>query len=114
MSTAKGKPAWHRLKDPSAQKVLADRERLAAMYEEMGSCWRVAEAINCGGQAVLTALHWHQIPVQKRGGYNRRTPTRITRATLRQIVQRAYLKAGRCPPNCPGRAHCLEHGCTEV
>ena len=103
------------LKDPRAAEVLEDRDRLEAMYRRLGSTHKVAAEINCGAQAVLHSLYRLGIEVQKPGGDRgskkpnpRKEPVkRLSKAQFRKVVQRAYEKAGRCPPGCPGGAQCL-------
>jgi len=101
----------------SAVPVLLDKEQLAAMQATMNRR-EIAAALGVAPYTLLRAMRYHEIECPPcvppwLSEPRPRKPVRLTRRDVRWAVRRAYLRADRCPPDCPGRMGCLdtEAGC---
>jgi hypothetical protein len=94
---------------PAAAEVLRDGERLAAMYATRTQD-ELAQELGIGHDSLRRALRYHRVPIRPRGQRVERDRRALTREGLRRLVWGLYDKAGRCPPDCPGRPGCLDPG----
>ena len=93
--------------DPKVRARLMDPEQVAAAYAKH-SIRQAGRSLGASQKTMERALDLHGIPRRKRGEKPPGTAVRrITRAQVKRLVMRAYAKADRCPPNCPGREQCL-------
>ena len=93
----------------SAVTVLLDRERLVAMYATR-SRHELADELGVSYYTLQRAMRHHKIPCRSRRAESPAGMLREgQRAAVRLLVWRAYLRADRCPPDCPGREGCLNN-----
>ena len=95
---------------PEVVAVLSDRERLAELLATRTQD-EVCEFVGCGHISLRKAMDAHGIVTRPRGRKIERNPAAITREDVKRLVWRAYWRADRCPPDCPGRGECLQGEC---
>jgi hypothetical protein len=95
------------INDPEARKRLMDKRLVARAYA-VGTIKQTGRQLGVGQKAVERALDYHGIRRRKRG--EKPPGLGLTRDDVRRAVYRAYARCDRCPPDCVGRARCLDGG----
>lgn len=83
---------------------LDDKKLVEEMYAKH-SIQHAADLLGTTRHKFRAALDIHGIKVRKQGEMP--PGIRLTRGAVEIAALRAYLKVGRCPISCPGRATCL-------
>jgi len=83
--------------------LMLDKDLIESTYSE-NKLRDAARRLGVSPDMFARALKFHNIRIRSKG---ERIQAGLTKDMVPVIVARAYHKAGRCPPNCPGKEQCL-------